>query len=69
VGRARRETAADRLALALAMQAEGLELMRENLRRRYPDATKREIDELFDAWLMDRPLDAPGRPIPWPRRR
>lgn len=69
VARVRRETAAERLELALVMQAEGLTLMRENLRRRHPNATEREIDKLFDAWLLDRPLDAPGRLIRWPRRR
>lgn len=69
VARARKETPAERLLLAFAMQEEGLALMRENLRRRHPDATEQELDQLCDAWLMDRPLDAPGRRVPWPRRR
>lgn len=69
MGRARKETAADRLALALIMQREGLALMRENLRRRHPHASEREIDALFEAWLTARPDDAPGRQVPWPRRR
>lgn len=69
MGRAKQETAADRLALALVMQAEGLALMRANLRRRHPDATEQELDAHFEAWLTARPPDAPGRLIPWPRRR
>jgi hypothetical protein len=58
-----------RLGLALAMQREGTALMRENLRRRHPDASEAEVDALLVAWLRERPPDAPGRRIAWPRRR
>jgi hypothetical protein len=59
----------ERLRLALALQREGTHLMRENLRRRHRRATETEIDILLERWLLDRPPDAPGRRIPWPRRR
>lgn len=45
------------------MADEGIELMRQNLRRRHPDETGPQIDERLEAWLVDRPLDAPGRVI------
>ena len=61
------ETAADRLRLALAMQREGAEQMRKNLRRRHPTASEAELDKLLEAWLLQREPDATGRPIPWPR--
>jgi hypothetical protein len=65
----RRHGVAARLVLAIAMQREGLALMRENIRRAHPDASEREIDRLFEVWLLDRPADGPGEPIQWPRRR
>lgn len=48
------------------MADEGIELMRQNLRRRHPSETDEEIDERLDAWLIDRPLDAPGRVVAGP---
>ena len=54
---------ARRFAQAVQMADEGIELMRQNLRRRHPDETDRQIDERLDAWLVDRPLDAPGRVV------
>jgi hypothetical protein len=45
----------------------GCDLMRQNLRRRYPAAHEREIDRLLQEWLLERPGaevgDCPGRPI------
>lgn len=63
-----RETAAARLRLAMAMQREGGVMMRRNLRRKHPSLSEAEIDVLFDTWLLSRDVDAPGRPVPWPRR-
>lgn len=62
-----RESPADRLHLAIAMQREGFEMMRRTLRRRPPQASEEELDALLDAWLLSRPMDAPGRPVSWPR--
>jgi hypothetical protein len=56
-----------RLHAALAMYDEGVALMRQNLRRRMPDADEAAIDRALSKWLDDRPGDAPGRVIPWPR--
>ena len=45
----------------------GVDLMRQNLRRRHPDADEQEIDRLLREWLLERPGaeagDCPGRPI------
>jgi hypothetical protein len=45
----------------------GLALMRQNLKRTYPDATDAEIDRRLVEWLHDRPGaefgDCVGRPI------
>jgi hypothetical protein len=60
---------AAQLRLAAAMQREGMMLMRENLRRRHPTSTAAELNALFEQWLLDRAPDAPGRRVPWPRKR
>lgn len=49
------ETDADRLEIALEMWEDGVAIMRENLRRRAPDATEQEIELALDAWLVTRP--------------
>jgi hypothetical protein len=54
---------ARRFAQAVRMADEGIELMRQNLRRRHPEETDRQIDERLEAWLVDRPLDAPGQVV------
>jgi hypothetical protein len=45
----------------------GLALMRQNLRRKHPAATDKDIERLLQAWLHERPGaefgDCPGRPI------
>jgi hypothetical protein len=45
----------------------GVELMRQNLRRRCPECNDDEIDRLLSRWLQERPGaefgDCPGRPI------
>jgi hypothetical protein len=52
----------------------GIEMMRQNLRRRHPDADDEEIRRRLVEWLHDRPWarhgDAEGRLIvpPWRRR-
>jgi Rv0078B-related antitoxin len=51
---------------AFDLFAAGLDLQRQNLRRRHPGATEDEIDALLDAWLEQRPGaehgDGEGRP-------
>jgi hypothetical protein len=67
------DQAAERLRLALDLFAAGEALMRENLRRRHPDATDDEIEERLCEWLRERPGaecgDAVGVPSVWPRPR
>jgi len=45
----------------------GVQLMRQNLRRRDPDADEQEIDRRLSIWLRARPGaehgDCPGRPV------
>jgi hypothetical protein len=45
----------------------GVDLMRQNLRRRHPDADEHEIERRLQAWLLERPGaesgDCSGRPI------
>lgn len=58
-----------RLALDLFEAAE--EIMRQNLRRRFPEAGPDEIEARLVAWLHERPGaesgDAVGRSVSWPR--
>ncbi len=58
-----------RVALDLFEAAE--QIMRQNLRRRFPDAGPDEIEARLVAWLHERPGaelgDAVGRSISWPR--
>jgi len=53
-----------RFAATVAMAREGIELMRQNLRRRHRDESEAQIDQRLDDWLLDRPPDAPGTPVP-----
>jgi hypothetical protein len=64
-----RRAAEERLRVALALSADGFAMKRLSLRRRHPRASRAEIERLLEAWLADRPPDAPGRIVPWPRPR
>ena len=45
----------------------GIDLMRQNLRRRHPERSDADIDRLLRDWLLQRPGaefgDCPGRPV------
>jgi hypothetical protein len=62
-----------RLRLALDLFATGEAMMRQNLKRRFPQADEAEIEARLSAWLSERPGaeagDSAGRPVPWPRPR
>lgn len=49
------------------MHEDGVALMRQNLRRRHPEATPEEVEELLAAWLRERPGaehgDGVGEPV------
>jgi len=59
--------AAARLRLALELFEAGERMMRQNLRRRYPDESPEQIERRLSAWLSTRPGaehgDAEGRPV------
>ena len=58
---------ADAFRTTLELFDTGVDLMRQNLRRRYPEAGDDEIERLLHEWLLDRPGaeagDCPGRPV------
>ena len=64
-GQRRAEEAAAKLRTALKMFGLGESIMRQNLRRTYPDAAESEIEAKLRAWLSERPGaehgDAPGK--------
>lgn len=56
----------EKMRAALELHEVGVEVMRQNLRRRHPAASEEKIDDLLAEWLRTRPGaeygDAPGRP-------
>jgi hypothetical protein len=66
------EIAAARLRTAFDLFHTGERMMRQNLKRRHPEATLEEIERRLRAWMSERPGaeqgDAAGRPVPWPRK-
>ncbi len=54
----------ERSAEAVRLADDVIALMRANLVRRYPADSEPEIEERLQAWLLDRPMDAPGRVVP-----
>jgi len=57
----------DALQTTLDLFGAGLDLMRQNLRRDYPEANEDEINRRLRQWLHQRPGaesgDCPGRPV------
>jgi hypothetical protein len=51
----RLDEAAAKLRVALEMYALGESIMRQNLRRRFPDESAEEIEARILDWLADRP--------------
>jgi len=64
--------AATRLRTAFDLFVAGVRMMRQNLKRRHPDASAPEIETRLRNWMRQRPGaengDAAGRPIEWPRK-
>jgi Rv0078B-related antitoxin len=64
--------ASQRFRTALELFEAGVAMMRQNLRRRFPQADEKEIAERLAQWLQERPGaeygDCDGRPVPWPPR-
>jgi hypothetical protein len=63
--------AAARLRTALDLQRTGIAMMKQSLRRRFPDDNEQEIGQRLTSWLRDRKGaelgDGVGRPVAWPR--
>jgi hypothetical protein len=61
----------ERLRLAFELFAAGEEMLRQNLKRRFPDASEEEVEAHIQEWLRDRPGaelgDSAGEPQTWPR--
>lgn len=65
-------TAAENLRTAFDLFVAGQRMMRENLKRRHPEESDRQIERRLRAWMSERPGaehgDAAGRPVEWPRK-
>jgi hypothetical protein len=61
-------TPAARLRTALALFADGVNIMRENLRRSFPGESQEQIGRRLRAWLRERPLPGEGEREFRPRR-
>lgn len=48
---------AERFQAAVRLYETGIEIQRQNIRRRHPDLTPDEVAGRLDEWLLDRPLD------------
>lgn len=60
-------TAAANLRTAFDLAAAGERMMRQNLKRRHPEAGDEEIDRLLSQWMRTRPGAGVGRAVRWPR--
>ena len=53
--------------MALDLFQTGVDVMRQNLRRRHPEADDEAVERLLGKWLQERPGaecgDCPGRPV------
>jgi Rv0078B-related antitoxin len=71
--RADRARLVENLRLTFELHEAGVDLMRQNLRRRWLDAPADEIEARLFAWLRERPGaefgDASGEVVRWPRPR
>lgn len=61
----------ENLRLTFDLFETGVDLMRQNLRRRFPAEQEPEIEARVAAWLRERPGaelgDAEGEAVAWPR--
>jgi len=68
---ANHEAAARRLEIALDLFTDGVDMMRQRLRRLHPELSPRDIETRLSEWLLERPGaefgDCPGIPVAWPR--
>ncbi|MEN9802564.1 MAG: hypothetical protein RLZ37_1689 [Actinomycetota bacterium] len=57
------EAIQQRMTRVEELYLEGLELKRQQIRREEPSLTDDEVEQRLREWLLDRPMDAPGRVI------
>lgn len=66
------EIAAAKLRTAFDLFTAGERMMRQNLKRRHPEASADQIETMLRQWLRERPGaehgDGVGRPVSWPRK-
>ena len=69
---AREELIAERFRTTLALFELGEAMLRQKLKRKFPQASEAEIEARVREWLERRPGaehgDAVGHPVAWPRR-
>ena len=68
----REKLIAERFRTTLALFELGEQMLRQKLRRKFPQATEAEIEAHVQEWRERRPGaehgDGIGRPVAWPRR-
>lgn len=68
----RNRRAAERFQMALSLYELAEEMVRQNFRRKHPQASNEEVEAAVHAWQLRRPGaefgDADGVPIAWPRQ-
>ena len=65
------EEARARFRTVMELFEAGVDLQRQNLRRRFPEADDATIEAYLRAWLLreNEPGDAEGKPGTWPRNK
>jgi hypothetical protein len=59
----------EKFLAAIELQELGLQVKRTQIKRRNPDSTPEEIEQLFQSWLQDRkPVPEGFRVVDWPRK-
>lgn len=66
------QRAAERFQMALSLYELAEEMVRQNFRRKHPEASSEEVEEAVYSWQLRRPGaefgDADGQPSSWPRQ-
>lgn len=61
---------AQKLLDTLELWEDGVRMMRENLRRRHPDASEEQVEDELARWLAGPDIDEPDRVVrPGPLKR
>ena len=58
----------ERLRLTLELVDLGFEMKAASLRRQFPSDSEERLATRLAEWTGDRPGDADGIPVPWPRK-